>query len=242
MHAITLDYTADDLPMLSDLYLPPGAAGGGCPAVLLFPEAWGIGEHVRMRAERLAHEGYVALACDLHGEGRRHDSLEQVMELIAPLRADVSRIRARTVAALQALNARPEVDTQRVAAIGYCFGGTMALELARSGAAIRATIGFHCGLATPVPDDAARIRGSVLVCIGADDPAIPASERAAFEDEMRAASVDWQLHLYGGVVHGFTNRAAAALGRPDFARFDAAADARSWRAMREALTAAGITP
>jgi dienelactone hydrolase len=231
MHSITLEYTADGLPMKSDLYLPDAA--GKRPGVLVFPEAFGIGEHVRARARRLAEQGYVALACDLHGNADRYDRIEEVMGLIGPLRGEVARIRARAAGGFDALRARPEVDPARIAAIGFCFGGTMSLELARGGADIRAAIGFHSGLATVAPDDAKHIKARVLVCIGADDPAIPAEERAAFEQEMRAGGVNWQMHLYGGVVHSFTNDKAAALGQPGFARYDADADARSWRAMRE---------
>ena len=189
MQSITLEYAADGLPMKSDLYLPDAA--GKRPGVLVFPEAFGIGEHVRTRARRLAEQGYVALACDLHGNAHRYDRIEEVMGLIGPLRGEVARIRAR------------------------------------------AAVGFHSGLATVAPDDAKHIRARVLVCIGADDPAISAEERLAFEQEMRAGGANWQMHLYGGVVHSFTNEKAAALGQPGFARYDADADARSWRAMRE---------
>jgi dienelactone hydrolase len=227
----TLEYQADELLMVSDLYLPDGA--GKRAGVLVFPEAFGIGEHVRARAQRLAREGYVALACDLHGNAARYDRIEEVMGLIGPLRGEVARIRARAAGGFDALRARPEVDPARIAAIGFCFGGTMSLELARSGADIRAVTGFHSGLATVAPDDAKHIKARVLVCIGADDPAISAEERAAFEQEMRAGGVGWQMHLYGGVVHSFTNEKAAALGQPGFARYDTGADARSWRAMRE---------
>ena len=108
----------------------------------------------------------------------------------------------------------------------------MALELARSGANIAGIVGFHSGLATAAPKDAKNILGKVLVCIGADDPGIDAAERAAFEDEMRAGGVDWQMNVYGGVVHSFTNPAADAMGNPDFLRYDAKADARSWSEMR----------
>jgi dienelactone hydrolase len=139
--------------------------------------------------------------------------------------------RARARGGFDALVTRSEVDTARIAAIGYCFGGTMALELARSGAPLSAAIGFHSGLATARPQDARNIKGKVLACIGADDPGIPPEQRMAFEQEMRAAGVDWQMHLYGGVVHSFTNPAADKLGQPDFARYDAGADARSWSAM-----------
>jgi dienelactone hydrolase len=217
--------------MESTLYVDD-ARGGPRPGVLVFPEAFGLGDHARSRAERLASLGYAALACDLHGEGRVYDALDAVMGLINPLREDPRRTRARARGGLEALLARPEVDPARVAAIGFCFGGTMALELARGGAAIAGAVGFHSGLATVAPEDAKAIRGKVLVCIGADDPGIDAAQRAAFEAEMRAGGVDWQMNLYGGVVHSFTNPAADRLGRPDFARYDAKADARSWAEMQ----------
>jgi dienelactone hydrolase len=134
---------------------------------------------------------------------------------------------------MDALCACPEVDTQRIAAIGFCFGGTMALELARGGAPILAAVGFHSGLATAAPQDAKNIRGRVLVCIGADDPLIPPQQRQDFEAEMRAGNVDWQMSLYGGVVHSFTNPAADRMNRPESLRYDAKADASSWRQMRE---------
>jgi dienelactone hydrolase len=227
----TLTYSADGLEMKSDLYVDASRAGPR-PGVLVFPEAFGLGDHARSRAERLAALGYVALACDLHGQGKEFDALDAVMGLINPLRDDPSRTRARARGGLDALLARPEVDATRVAAIGYCFGGTMALELARDGAAIVGAVGFHSGLATVAPEDAKAIKGKVLVCIGADDPGIDAAQRAAFEAEMRAGGVDWQMNLYGGVVHSFTNPAADRLGRPDFARYDPKADARSWAEMR----------
>lgn len=228
-----LTYEADGLAMRS--YLHVGAGTGRRPGILVFPEAFGLSEHAKSRAERLAELGYVALACDLHGEEQIFDGLDQIMPIITELRADPLRIRARAEGGLTALAARPEVDPARIAAIGYCFGGTMAFELARSGAAIRAAIGFHSGLATARPEDAKNIKGKVLACIGADDPGISPDERAAFEQEMRAGGVDWQLHLYGGVVHSFTNPDADARGMPEFLRYDATADARSWAAMHALL-------
>ena len=112
MQSLTLEYTADGLPMKSDLYLPDGT--GKRPGVLVFPEAFGIGEHVRTRARRLAEQGYVALACDLHGNAHRYDRIEEVMGLIGPLRGEVARIRARAAGGLEALRARPEVDPARI--------------------------------------------------------------------------------------------------------------------------------
>lgn len=226
----SLTYEADGLSMVSHFYFDDERPGPR-PGILVFPEAFGLGEHAKSCAERLARLGYAALACDLHGEGKVYADLAEVMGLLGPLRQDPARIRARAQGGLDALVARPEVDGSKVAAIGYCFGGTMALELARGGAPIAAAVGFHSGLATAAPEDARNIRGKVLVCIGADDPGIPPEQRAAFEQEMRAGGVDWRMHLYGGVVHSFTNPNADKLGRPEFARYDAGADARSWSEM-----------
>jgi dienelactone hydrolase len=231
MNTETLPYEADGLHMVSHLYFDAGTSGPK-PGVLVFPEAFGLGEHAKSRAERLAGLGYIVLACDLHGEGRVFNDLEEVMALVEPLRADPLRTRARAVAALNALKERSEVDSARIAAIGFCFGGTMALELARSGADVEGAVGFHSGLATNRPEDAKNIRGKVLVCIGADDPGIPPDQRMAFEKEMREGGVDWQMNLYGGVVHSFTNPAADSRGMPERSRYDAKADARSWAEMR----------
>ena len=227
-----LTYEADGLTLRSELFVADGA--GRRPGVLVFPEAFGLGDHALGRAERLAGMGYVALACDLHGDGLLVDDLATAIELLQPMYADPAKTRARAAAGLAALCARPEVDPSRIAAIGFCFGGTMALELARSGAAIQAVVGFHSGLRTVAPAAAGAIAARILVCIGADDPFIPPEQRADFEAEMRAADADWQMHLYGGTVHSFTNRAAAKVGKPDAVRYDALADARSWAAM-EAL-------
>jgi dienelactone hydrolase len=231
MNTETLTYEADGLRMISHLYYDEGGAGPR-PGVLVFPEAFGLGQHAKSRAERLAGLGYVALACDLHGEGCVLSDLKETMALIEPLRADPFRTRARASAALDALRGRAEVDASRIAAIGFCFGGTMALELARSGADVAGVVGFHSGLATTRPEDAKNIRGKILVCIGADDPSIPLEQRTAFEKEMREGGVDWQMALYGGVVHSFTNPAADSRGMPQMARYDAKADARSWAEMR----------
>lgn len=226
MHTETLKYEADGLRFESQLYFDRREAGRR-PAVLVFPEAFGLGEHAKSKAKRLAELGYIALASDLHGEGKIVRDLAAVMGLIGPLMADPSGTRRRARAGLAALEARPEVDAARIAAIGYCFGGTMALELARSGSSVAGVAGFHSGLGTARPQDAGNIKGKVLVCIGADDPMIGAEAREAFTQEMRAGGVDWQMELYGGVVHSFTNPEADALGNPAL-KYDARADARSW--------------
>ena len=230
MRETTLTYPADGLSMRSRFFVDP-AVSGKRPGVLVFPEAFGLGEHALDRARRLAGLGYAVLACDIHGDAAEHDDMATVMALLGVLQSDRHRTRARAIAGLNALLACPEVDASRIAATGYCFGGTMALELARSGADIRAVVGFHSGLAASDPDDAKAIKGKILCCIGADDPSVGSDQRAAFEAELRAANVDWQLHVYGGVVHSFTSPAADVRGMPQFARYDAAADQRSWNAM-----------
>jgi len=224
-------YEADGLMMKSQLFFEPATQPRA--GVLIFPEAFGLGAHVISRAKRLAGLGYVALACDVHGDGLLIADLSEAMERLQPIYTDTSRMRARARGALDALSKRQEVNPSKVASIGYYLGGTMSLELARSGADIKAVAGFHSGLATTAPkSDAKAIRARILVCIGADDPFISAQERAAFESEMRDAGVDWQMHVYGGTVHSFTNVEADGRGKLNEMRYSAASDARSWAAMQ----------
>ena len=227
MRSEIVNYEADGRLMQSEMFLEAGVSGKR-PAVLVFPEASGLGEHTRSKAARLAGLGYIALACDYYGNAANFSGMETIMGEIGPLMQDPLRTRARAQGGLDALLARPEVDASRIAAIGYCFGGTTALELARSGAAVVGVAGFHSGLATARPDDAVNIKSKVLVCLGADDPMIDEAARNTFITEMRNGGVDWQMHLYGGVVHSFTNENAAAAGMPEAIRYDAKADARSW--------------
>lgn len=226
-----LTYEADGLRMQGRLFV--GDGDGPRAGVLVFPDLFGIGEHSIERAERLADMGYVALACDLHGGGETMSDFGAAMEELQALSARPERIRTRAAAAMTALAGHAEVDGGRIAAIGFCFGGTIALELARSGAAVRAVVGFHSDLGTQAPPfDAGAITGRVLMCIGADDPMIPPEQRLGFEQEMRRGEVNWQMHLYGGVVHNFTNPRSAAMNMPDAVRYDAHADAHSWALMQ----------
>jgi dienelactone hydrolase len=231
MHNETLTYKADGLTMKSQLFFEPAA--GKRAGVLVFPEAFGLGEHAISRAKSLAALGYVALACDLHGDGRLVDDLEEAVGLLKPLFEDPERTRARARGGLQALTSRPEVDAGRVASIGFCFGGTMSLELARSGTALKAVVGFHSGLGTKAPKvQPGTIQPRILVCIGADDPMIPPDQRNAFEAEMRDAGADWQMDLYGNTVHSFTNPHADRVNMPNAIRYSPQADAQSWSALK----------
>ncbi len=202
------------------------------PGVVLFPDARGMGEAAKDCARRLAGEGYVVLVADLYGQGTFAAELPQAVRLMNELRADVGRWRQRARAALEVLARQPGVDRGKLAAIGYCFGGSTALELARSGADLEAVVSFHGGLASPRLEDAANIKARVLVCHGAADPLVPPEQVAAFVAAMCKAPVDWELHSYAGVVHGFTNPEADNAGTPALA-YDAAADRRSWQAMLE---------
>lgn len=230
MQSETLNYDFDGLTMRSTLY-GSGRAGQPAPAVLVFPEAFGLGAHAKEKARRIAELGYVALACDLHGDERVLESMAELQAALAPLFADSGKIRGLAAAHQSVLAARPEVDATRMAAIGYCFGGTMALEMARAGAPIKAAVGFHSGLQTLAPATSGAVGAKVLVCLGADDPIIQPEQRRAFEAEMAAAGADWQMHLYGGVTHSFTNPEADARNQPASFRYSASADARSWASL-----------
>jgi dienelactone hydrolase len=229
MHVEDIEYQVAGRRMLGHYAVDRDRAGPR-PAVLLSHEGNGLDEHVKGRAERLAEVGYAAFALDYHGDGRTLP-LDRARQVVGALMADADRTRTLARAGLDVLLGQPEADRSRVAAIGYCFGGSMSLELARSGADVKAIVGFHPALTSTRPADSRNITGSVLMCCGSDDPLVPAEQRAAFESEMHDAGVtDWTMLVFGGAVHSFTNPAADQLGIPAL-RYDAAADRRSWRAM-----------
>lgn len=213
-------------------WLADGSRRRKAPGILVVHEGGGLGGHVKERASMLAGLGYVAYAMDLFGLDAF--DLDRAKAIVAGLRADVGRLRARCVAALDVLRAQPAVDAERLAAIGFCFGGAAAIELARTGAPLRAVVGFHAGILPGPAADNRRIRGKVLLCHGADDPAVPPEAIRAFAAELGEAGVDWQFHLYGGVGHSFTNREIDAWNLPGFF-YHEAADRRSWAAMRQLL-------
>jgi dienelactone hydrolase len=221
-------YEVDGTAMVGRLALPEG--DGPLPAVLVAHEGNGLDEYQKGRAERFADLGYVAFALDYHGGGVPLADREAIDERLGELHDHPERARAIARAGLEVLLGEPLVDPGRVAAVGYCFGGTLVLELARSGADLKAVVGFHPGLSTTRPQDSANIVGKVLVCTGADDPIVPLAQRVAFEEEMRAAGVDWRLNLYGGAKHSFTHPRAALAGVPALA-YHELTDRRSWRAM-----------
>ncbi len=207
------------------------AVKGKRPGVLVVHEWTGLGNYVKKRVEQLARLGYVAFGADIYGKGIRPPTPEAASREAGKYKADRSLLRLRARAGMDQLSGHPMVDRSRIAAIGYCFGGTTVLELARSGADLQGVVSFHGGLDTPFPDDASRIRARVLALHGADDPFVPPAQVAGFQDEMRKGHVDWQMVFYGGAVHSFTNPEAGndpAKG----AAYNEKADRRSWEAMK----------
>ena len=205
---------------------------GRRPGIVVVHEAWGLGDHAIARARMLAEIGYVALAADMYGDRKLATDLPAAMELIGDLRTNPAKLRARAGAAVAALRSRPDVDPARMAAIGFCFGGTTVLELARAGADLKGVVSFHGGLQTAAPAERGAVRPKVLVCTGADDPMIPPDQVVAFEGEMRAAHADWQVISYGGTVHSFTNPDAGKVVALDGVAYNEQTDRRSWKAMR----------
>jgi len=204
---------------------------GKRPGILVCHEWWGLVDYPKHRAEQLAGLGYVAFALDMYGKGVTAKTPDEAKTLATAIYSNRPLMRHRAQAGLEILKNHPLVDTKRLAAIGYCFGGACALELARSGADIAGVVTFHSSLSTPNPDDSKAIKGKVLVCTGADDPNVKATDVTAFEDEMRKASVDYQVNVYGDAVHGFTNPSATGPKSGGYA-YNASADKRSWEAMQ----------
>jgi dienelactone hydrolase len=212
-------------------YLAGDTAPGKRPGVLVVHDWMGLGKFSMAKADELAKLGCVALAVDIYGKGVRPANSKEAGEQAGKFKSDRALLRARILAALDVLKKNENVDPNRIAAIGYCFGGTTVLELARSGADIAGVVSFHGGLDTPAPADAKSIKCKVLVLHGADDPYVPATDVAAFEAEMTKGSVDWQLVVYSGAVHAFTNPGAGT-DNSKGAAYNEKADKRSWEAMK----------
>lgn len=227
----TVDYRQGDT-VLEGYLAYDDSIRGKRPGVMVVHEWNGLGSYVKKRVEQLAGLGYVAFGADIYGKGVRPVTMEASAKEAGKYRSgDRKLLRARAVAGLDELRGNPLVDPSRVAAIGYCFGGTTVLELARSGAELRGVVSFHGGLDTPDPADARNIRAKVLVLHGAADPHVPPQQAAAFQDEMRKAGVDWYMVFYGGAVHSFTNPESGNDPSRGVA-YNEKADRRSWEAMK----------
>ena len=206
------------------------AKAGKRPGVLVVHEWWGLNDYVRSRVNKLAQLGYVAFALDMYGKDVWTTDPNKAKELMGHLMGS-PLLRERASAGLEILRKNQLVDPKRIAAIGYCFGGTTVLELAYAGAYVAAVASFHGGLTAPQPEDEGRIKAKILVLHGADDGFISADKIAAFQEGMRKAGADWQMVYFGGTVHSFTNPGADKVGIKGIA-YNKKADERSWSYMQ----------
>jgi dienelactone hydrolase len=211
------------------------ASKGLRPGVLVVHVWWGHNEHARYQAKRLAEAGYVGFALDMYGKGKVTTHPKDAQGFMAEVKKDPAVIPARFHAALKQLKQDPHVSADHIAAIGYCFGGSVVLGEARSGADLEAVVTFHGALATKSPAEPGTVRARVLVLTGAADPFVPKEQVEAFTQEMKAAGVKFRVITYPGAKHGFTNPDAGKVGM-DALEYNAEADKKSWAAMLELFT------
>lgn len=197
-------------------------------AVLVFHDWKGLTDRTKEKTRALARLGYAAFAADLYGKGIRPATNDEASKQAGVLKSDRKLFRDRALLSLQELK---KIAARKYGVIGYCMGGTGALELARAGANVDAVVSFHGGLDSPDPSAGKHIRGKILVLHGADDPFSPPQDIEAFASEMKTAHVDWQMIQYGGAVHSFTDRSAGN-DPSKGAAYNEKADRRSWEAMR----------
>lgn len=202
---------------------------GKRPAVIVAHDWTGLNDLAKKRAERLAQLGYVGFALDMYGQGKLGKDNTEKSELIAPFMQERKLLRKRTLAAYETIKNHAMVDKNRIGAIGFCFGGLCVLDLARSGADLNGVVSFH-GLLNPLPSNMeTSVKAKILALHGYDDPMVRPEQVIAFADEMTVAKADWQFHMYGNTMHGFTNPLA---NDPAFGTvFSPVADMRSWTEM-----------
>jgi len=205
----------------------PTKMTGNVPAVLIVHDWMGPSEFTQKKADEIASLGYVALAVDIYGKGNSPKDVKEAGALAGKYKSDRAELRKRITVAYNELKSVKGVDAKKIVVMGYCFGGTTALELARSGANLAGVVSFHGGLANPNPADAKNIKGRALIMHGAIDPYVPAEEVVAFQKEMNDAKVDYEFIAYSGAVHAFAVPGAGnnpAMG----AAYNKVADQRSW--------------
>jgi dienelactone hydrolase len=220
-----MDYEHDGVVLKGELALPAGP--GPHAGVLVMHDAHGLNDLVRRRALALAEMGYAALATDMYGGGKLFTGQTDVGPSFQALQDNPQQLRGRVLAAFEALRARPEVDENRVGAIGFCFGGQCVLELARSGADARAVVSFHGLLHTAQRARAGEVKAKVLVLTGARDPDVPPAAVAALQQELAEAGADWQLTVYGEGWHAFSDPNPKKAEVPGV-RYDPLIDRLSW--------------
>ena len=224
----------DGEQLLEGYFAWDDSKAGRRPGVLVVHEWTGINAHTRDVADRLAKLGYAALAVDVYGKGVRPSAPKDAGAEAGKYKQDRALFRQRLLAGYRTLLEQRQVDGQRTAAVGYCFGGTGVLELARAGADLDGVVSVHGGLDSPTPADGQNIKAKVLILHGAEDPYVPQQDIDALLTELRSAKVDWQMISYSGAVHAFSNPASG--NDPSTgAAYHEAADRRSWLAMQQFL-------
>jgi dienelactone hydrolase len=204
---------------------------GKRPAVLVVHEWWGLNDYVRSRAEQLARMGYVAFALDMYGEGKVTKHPSQAGEWANQIRSNVHQWQQRALAGLEVLKKDPRTDVNRIAAIGYCFGGSTVQQLAYSGADIKGVVSFHGSLVLPPNGEVQKVKAKILICHGAADPLTERGQIEQYITAMEKTGLDYEMIIYGGARHGFTNPEADKFGM-DPVKYSKSADLRSWADMK----------
>ena len=229
-----VSYTSDSVTMRGYLTYDD-ALSGKRPGVLVVHEWWGLNANPRKRAELLAGLGYVALCVDMYGGGKLAEHPDDAGKFAGEVSRNLPVMKARFLAALEVLRKNELVDTGRIAAIGYCFGGGVVLGMARQGTDLKAVVCFHGSVATNNPASKGSIKAKILVCNGADDKFVSDEAIKGFKAEMKSAGVDYQFINYPGAIHGFTNPEATELGKKFNIQiaYNEDADKKSWEEMKK---------
>lgn len=231
-----ITYTGDSITMNGFVVYDENMQGTR-PAVLIVPEWWGLNDYAMMRARELAKLGYIAMAMDMYGNGKVADNPDSAGAAAGPFYQNPQMAKTRMEAAIAKLKSYPQTDGSNIAAIGYCFGGAMVLNTARMGLDVKGVVSFHGNLVgTPLNKDL--LKAKVLVCHGAADPFVPATEVATFKEQMDSAGITYTFKEYADATHAFTNPNATAMGEKFKIpiKYNAAADSASWKDMKEFLT------
>jgi len=238
-----LAYSAGDTALKGFLAYPAGTTDKR-PGVLIVHEWWGLNEYVRTRARMLAELGYVALAIDMYGDGKSSEHPEDAKQYMMEVAGNQAEATRRFEAGRAALAGDQHVDANKLAAIGYCFGGAVVLGAARRGADLDLVASFHGNYATPTPMAKDAFHGKLFIAHGAADSFAPPAQVEGLKRELDAASAQYELVIYEGAKHGFTNPAATELGQKNGmdVAYDAAADTQSWSKLKELLQQAFAAP
>ena len=228
-----VSYTGDGITMNGFVVYDENKEGAR-PAVLVIHEWWGLNDYAKRRARQLAELGYIAMAVDMYGNGKTADNPDSAGKYATPFYKDPQMTKARFDAALEKLKTYSQTDGNKIAAIGYCFGGAQVLNLARLGEDLKGVVSFHGNL-LGVPLDKNKLKADILVCHGAADPFVPQKEADLFKQQMDSAGAKYTFKAYEGAVHAFTNPDATAMGEKFKIpiKYNAAADSASWNDMKE---------